>query len=79
VVRRAGEGRRVSKRRVPKLARPTKHGEHPVTKGLADAERAAAARKGTPDEADAPPVSTFPKTPAAKEALRLWNETHGRR
>jgi hypothetical protein len=69
VVRCAGEGRRV-KRRLPKLGKKRSGLEHSVTAGLAAAERAAAARKGAPDESDAPPVSTFPMTPAAKEALR---------
>lgn len=40
--------------------------------GLTDAlRRLAKAERRAPTEADAPPVSTFPSTPASREALRL--------
>lgn len=62
----------MSKRPLPKLGSKHTGSQHGISPGLAAAEKAAAARKGKPDEADAPPVSTFPMTPAAREALRLW-------
>jgi hypothetical protein len=43
----------------------------PERPGMREALRALTLRKGPPTEADRPPPSTLPLTPAAKEALRL--------
>ena len=45
--------------------------EKPERPGMVAALRALDARVGQPDLSDRPPVSVFPMTPAAAEALRL--------
>lgn len=67
----------VNRRPLPKLGKARgSPGDIAESAGVRAAKAAAAARKGPPAEADAPPPSTFPMTPAAREALRLWRETH---
>ena len=62
----------MSKRPIPKLSKPRKFaGDFAESPGLSAAKEAASAPRRKPDEADAPPVSTFPSTPASREALRL--------
>ena len=43
----------------------------PEARGMAEALRALDLPERSPTELDAPPPSTFPRTPAAREALRL--------
>lgn len=42
------------------------------TPGMSAALRGIDSRTGPPSEDDSPPVSTFPMTPAARWAVRLW-------
>lgn len=61
-------GRRRMKRPIAQLGKMRKAGaEHDEAPGLVAAREALAARKGKPDEADAPPLSTFPKRGAVKQ------------
>lgn len=48
--------------------------EHDEAKGLTAALDALGGRSGPPTEFDQPPLSTFPMTPAAREARRLDRE-----